>query len=195
MGCCDRLLTVFGLLLIMGNIQIASARDILQGDQCTVEATEHISGNVFALCRTLVVSGEIDGDLFGGGSTIQIDGTVTGSLYVAGGQLDISGTVGRDIHFAGGALTIQPTAKLLDPRADLITANLSTEVDGARIPGSVTSVSYQLLLNAPVEREVTFWGSALTVSESRQRRRDRDGRRPGFDGRHRTAHTVQLPAD
>ncbi len=159
-----RLLTVFGLLLILGNIQIASAHDILQGDQCTVEATEHISGNVFALCRTLVVSGEIDGDLFGGGSTIEIDGTVSGSLYVAGGQLDISGTVGKDIHFAGGTLTIQPTAQLLDPRADLIALNLSTEIDGARISGSVTSVSYQLLLNAPVEREVTFWGSALTVS-------------------------------
>jgi hypothetical protein len=49
-------------------------------------------------------------------------------------------------------------------RSDVLTLSLSTEINDARIPGSLTSASYQLVLDAPVEREVTFWGSALTIS-------------------------------
>ncbi len=152
------------LLVILGNVQIAFAHDVLQGDQCAIAADEHISGNVFALCRVLTVSGEIDGDLFGGGSTVVIDGTVTGSLYLFGGEVTVNGTVGGSVHFAGGVLTLSPSARLLDERADVISLSLSTELDAPRISGSVTSASYQLLVNAPVDREISFWGSALTVS-------------------------------
>jgi hypothetical protein len=45
-----------------------------------------------------------------------------------------------------------------------MTLSLSTEVDDVRISGSLTSASYQLVLNAPVGREVSFWGSALTIA-------------------------------
>ncbi|MFN8562506.1 MAG: hypothetical protein U0703_13015 [Anaerolineae bacterium] len=96
------------LLVILGNVQIAFAHDVLQGDQCAIAADEHISGNVFALCRVLTVSGDIDGDLFGGGSTVVIDGTVTGSLYLFGGEVTVNGTVGGSVHFAGGVLTLSP---------------------------------------------------------------------------------------
>jgi len=134
---------VFGLLIILGNVQFAFAHDVLQGDSCTVAADEQIEGNVFALCKTLIVSGVINGDLFGGGSTIQIDGTVNGSLYLVGGQLDISGTIGKDIHFGGGVLTLKPTAKFLSSSADVVSASMSTEVDGcaspAALPLSVTN--------------------------------------------------------
>jgi len=159
-----RLLLVFGLLLMLGNLQFAFAHDVLQGDSCTIAAGQQVEGNVFALCRTLVVSGVINGDLFGGGSTIQIDGTVNGSLYLVGGQLDISGKIGKDIHFGGGVLMIKPTAQLLSDQADVISASMSTEIDGVRIPGSVTSVSYQLLMNGTVAHEISFWGSALTIN-------------------------------
>jgi hypothetical protein len=159
-----RLLWVFGLLLILGNIQFAFAHDVLQGDSCTIAADQQVEGNVFALCRTLTVSGVINGDLFGGGSTILIDGTVNGSLYLVGGQLDISGKIGKDIHFGGGVLTLKPTAQLLSDEADVISASMSTEIDNVRIPGSITSVSYQLLMNGSVNREISFWGSALTIN-------------------------------
>src|SRR6185295_13157696 len=96
-----RLLIIVGLLLILGNLHFAFAHDVLQGDQCTIAADEHIEGNVFVLCRTLTVSGEIDGDLFGGASTILIDGTVNGSVYLVSGQLEITGKIGKDVHFAG----------------------------------------------------------------------------------------------
>lgn len=159
-----RLLTVLGLLLFLGNVQIASAHDVLGGDDCTVAAGEKISGNVFALCRTLTVSGEIDGDLFGGASTIVIDGKVDGSLYLVGGELTISGTIGKDVHFAGGVLTLKQLSRLTDERSSVVSLNLSTEIDQARVPGSVTAVGYQLVIDGIVEREVSFWGSALTIN-------------------------------
>ena len=137
----------------------------------------------------------IDGDLFGGGSTIQIDGTVRGSLYLVGGQLDISGKIGKDIHFAGGVMTLKPTAEFLSDNADVISVSMSTEIDGVRIPGSITSVSYQLLINGDVSREISFWGSALTINGAVDGDVTRDRRRPGFDRRERTAHALRLPAD
>ena len=158
------LLWLVGLLVLVGNVRFAFAHDVLQGDTCSVGADEVIEGNVFALCRTLTVSGVINGDLFGGGATIEIDGTVRGSLYLAGGQLDISGKIGKDVHFAGGVMTLMPTAEFLSDSGDVVSASMSTEVDGVRVPGSITSVSYQLLINGDVSREVSFWGSALTVN-------------------------------
>jgi hypothetical protein len=159
-----RLLWGIGLLILLGNVQFAFAHDVLQGDSCTIAAEQQIEGNVFALCRTLIVSGVINGDLFGGGSTIQVDGTVNGSLYLVGGQLDIRGKIGKDIHFGGGVLTLKPTAQFLSSSADVISASMSTEVDGVRVPGSITSISYQLLINGAVSREISFWGSALTIN-------------------------------
>ncbi len=162
-----RLFIVLALLLVMGNLRAASAdplaRDIIQGDQCTIPVDEHLKGNVFVLCRTLVVSGVIDGSLFGGASDIQIDGTVLGSLYLVGAQLNVSGEIGGDVHFAGGVIDLQPSAQLSDPRADLITASLNTVIDNVTVPGSVTTVGYQLLVNGRVGREVSFWGSALMI--------------------------------
>ncbi len=161
-----RLFLVASLLLILGNIQVAFAHDVMQGDQCVIAPTDHIVGNVFAFCGTLTVSGEIDGNLIGGGSTILIDGTVNGSVYLVGGQLDISGTIGKDIHFAGVVLNVEPSAQLIGEDSDLFSLSLSTHVDTARIPGSVTSASYQLVLDGPVNREVSFWGSALTLNST-----------------------------
>lgn len=161
-----RLFTAFALLVLLGTVQVAFGHDMLQGDQCVIGANEQISGNVFALCRILTVSGEIDGDLFGGGATIVIDGTVTGSVYLLGGQLDISGSIGEDIHFGGGILNLLPSAQFLGNGSDLISVNLSTQVDNGGIPGSVTSASYQLVLNGAVNREVSFWGSALVINNT-----------------------------
>jgi len=80
--------------------------------------------------------------------------------------LDISGEIGQDVHFAGGALNILPPAQFTDPRGDLITVNLSTQVDNGGIPGSITSVGYQLVLNGAVDGEVSFWGSALVINNT-----------------------------
>lgn len=161
-----RLFGVFALLVILGNVQVAFGHGVLQGDQCTIGATERISGNVYALCRLLTVSGVVDGNLFGGGASIVIDGTVTGSVYLAGAQLDVSGTIGDDLHFGGGVLNILPSAQFLDANGDLISVNLSTQVDNGGIPGSITSASYQLVLNGAVNREVSFWGSALVINNT-----------------------------
>jgi hypothetical protein len=77
--------------------------------------------------------------------------------------MQVGGTVGKDIHFAGGVLTLLPTARLTDERGDVISADLSTEIQQARVPGGVTAVGYQLIISGLVQRDVSFWGSALTV--------------------------------
>lgn len=162
-----RLIMVVGLLLVvMGNLQVAFAHDVVQGDECTISAGEVIDGNVFSLCRTLTVSGEIDGNLYGAASTILIDGKVDGSLYLVATELSISGSVGGNIHFAGGVLRLQPTALLLSETADVMSLSLSTEARNARVPGSIISSSYQLVLDGEVGGEVSFWGSALTINST-----------------------------
>lgn len=157
-----RLFILWVLLMLLGNIRLVAAHDVLQGDQCAVAAGEQIVGDVFVLCRNLTVSGEIDGNLFGVASTSLIDGKVTGSVYLAGGQLDVSGSIGNTLHFAGGVLNLKPSAQLDN---DLITVSFSTQT-ATSIPGSVTAVGYQLLIGGKVEREISFWGSALTVDST-----------------------------
>ncbi len=161
-----RRLFIVLLLLVLGNIYAVSAHDVVQGDQCVIAPEDHLEGNVYVICRTLVVSGVIDGSLFGGASTIEIDGTVLGSIYLVGGQLDISGEVGGDIHFAGGVIDLKPTAQLSGDHSNLISASLSTMIENPRVPGSVTTIGYQLLIDGAVGREVSFWGSALAIDES-----------------------------
>ncbi len=157
-----RRLSVLLVLLLLGNIRLAAAHDVLQGDQCTIAAGEQIVGDVFAFCRNLTVSGEIDGSLFGVASSIVIDGKVAGSVYLAGGQMDVKGSIGDNLHFAGGVLNLESSAQLDN---NLVALSFATQTANP-IPGSVTAVGYQLLLGGQVEREVSFWGSALTVDST-----------------------------
>lgn len=144
---------------------VSSARETRQGDQCLVNASEVIQGNLFALCRTLVINGTIEGNVIGAATLSEINGTVTGDVYLLSGQLDINGTLGGNLHFGGGVLRLLPTAQFTGEDNDLIGVNLSTTLaDGVIIPGSITDVGYQLILDGEVGKEINFWGSALAVN-------------------------------
>ncbi len=150
------------LLLGYGNI---AAREIRQGDQCVVGANEVITGNLFVLCRTLIIYGRVEGNVLGAATTAHIQGVVTGDVYLASGQLDIDGTIGKNLHFAGPVLRVLPAAKFEDKQADLLSLSLSTTVaDGATIPGTITGAGYQLVLDGNTGGEINFWGSALTLN-------------------------------
>jgi len=157
-------LLVMGIVLGHGN---TSAREVRQGDQCIIGANEVIRGNLFALCRTLIVNGRIEGDLIGAATRGEINGDVRGDVYLLSGQLDINGTLNGDLHFGGAVLRLLRAAKFENSESDLIGVSLSTTLaDGVTIPGSITNVGYQLLLDGTVGNEINFWGAALTVNGS-----------------------------
>lgn len=142
----------------------AEAREIRQGDQCVVAASETVNGNLFVLCRTLAIEGTVQGDVIGAALDASISGTVTGDVYLAAGQLDVTGSVGSDLHFAGPALHILPGSTFSSDDSDLISLSLSTTVNaGVAVPGSITALGYQLVLDGETGSEVSFWGSALTI--------------------------------
>ncbi|MBL8164989.1 MAG: hypothetical protein JNJ61_23600, partial [Anaerolineae bacterium] len=151
--------------LLLATRSPAQAREIRQGDQCVVAATETVVGNLFVLCRIVAIEGTVQGDVVGAALDATISGTVTGDVYLAAGQLDISGSIGDDLHFAGPALHILSGSTFSGEDADLISLSLSTTVNaGARVPGSITALGYQLVLDGETGSEVSFWGSALTIN-------------------------------
>lgn len=155
------------LVLIFLSIGSASARDVIQGDQCRVPARQTIEGDLFVLCRTLEIDGVVEGNVIGAATTAQIGGRVAGSLYLLAGELTLSGEIGESVHFAGPALRITPEAELSAPGADVLSLSLSTVLDEqAQVPDSVIAVGYQLVLAGAVDGEVNFWGSALNITGS-----------------------------
>jgi cytoskeletal protein CcmA (bactofilin family) len=153
---------LIALVLVIIVSGVASARDIRQGDQCVVEADETIDGNLFVLCRSLVIDGQIEGNVIGAALDAEINGTITGDVYLAAGQLITRGSLGKDLNFVGPVLRVQPETEFTDSRADLMSASLSTTV-ATRLPGTIVDLGYQLIIEGVVEDEVSFWGSALTI--------------------------------
>jgi cytoskeletal protein CcmA (bactofilin family) len=152
------------LLLALGAAGAAAARDILQGDVCTVAANERYSGNVFALCRTLVIEGSIEGSLYAIAVNADIRGRIQRDVYIVAGQLDLRGTLGEDLIFAGPVLRVHPQTRFMRDISDLITLSLSSTIEeNVQLPGSLLALSYQMLLYGDVGEEVNFWGSALTI--------------------------------
>ena len=142
-----------------------AAHEVVQGNDCRIGSDETIEGDVFVLCRTLVVNGRVNGNLIGATFEADLNGTVTGDVYLLAGQLDLRNHIGHDLLFAGPVLRIHPSAEFGDSFSDLISISLSTQVFAdTTIPGSITSLSYQLLLQGDVGHEVSFWGSALNIN-------------------------------
>ncbi|MFW5691996.1 MAG: hypothetical protein ACOCX3_01455 [Chloroflexota bacterium] len=155
-------LVIFLLFAVTGG---ASARGILDGETCNVEADTVIEGNLFVLCGELRIDGHVRGSVIGGARSARINGMVDGSVYLFGGELIVTGELGKDIHFAGLVLDVTDTAAFTHHRGSILSANLSgTIAGGSTVPGHITSVGYQLIVNGDVGGEVNFWGSALTIS-------------------------------
>lgn len=147
------------MLMVTG---IVSAHEIIQGDQCGIAAEEIISGDVFVLCRDLVMAGKIEGNLYGAAATAVISGEITGDVYLLAGQLEVTATIQKTLHFGGGFLALLDETHIED--GGLVNLNLSTSIaPQATIPDSIVQVGYQLILDGNVSRDISFWGSALTI--------------------------------
>jgi hypothetical protein len=155
------------LFVLVGGV---SAREVLRGDACTVEADRIIEGDVFVLCEVLLIEGRIEGNLFGAARNALITGTVEGSVYLLAGQLDFGGTMSGNLHFAGVALNTEQPADFTGESSSLVAASLSSFIaPDVILPGSVLNLGYQLIISGRVDREVNFWGSALTLNGAVER--------------------------
>lgn len=157
-----RILVILVMALVMARLVLA--HDVIQGSDCVIEADQVIEGNVLALCQTFVQNGTIKGDLILAAFTADIRGSVEGNVYALAGQLDVRDQIGRDLVFAGPVVRVHPEASFGDTRSGVISLALSTEISsGAKIPGSILNLGYQLLMNGEVGHDISFWGSALTI--------------------------------
>jgi cytoskeletal protein CcmA (bactofilin family) len=152
------------LLLLFGAGPTASAGATRQGDECLIAADEVIEDDLFILCRTLTVEGQVRGNLLGAATRAVIQGQVTGDVYLLAGQLDVSGQVGDDLLFGGAVLRLLPGISFTQPDASLMYLSLSTTQEvGARLPGSLIGAGYQTRLDGLTLGNVNYWGSALQI--------------------------------
>ncbi|GAB4523566.1 MAG: hypothetical protein OHK0046_37390 [Anaerolineae bacterium] len=161
------LLIILLFLLSVG----VSANEVLRDENCIIRTEVTIEEDLLVLCGQLVIEGKVDGHVMGAARTAIIRGEVTGSLYLFAGELLLEGaTIGKDVHFAGLILDMDEQTQLQNERSGLLSANLSTHIArGANIPGSVTQLGYQLVMDGRVGRDVSFWGSALQVGGAVER--------------------------
>lgn len=160
-----RLLIICALLLIATSTGVAHAQGILDGESCHVESDSIVRGNLFVFCGELLVEGVVEGSIIGGARMAEIHGTVGGSIYLMGGELNVGGVIGKDVHYVGVALNILPEAEFLSDNGSILSANLSHHIEGGSlIPGHVTALGYQLVVDGDIGGEVNFWGSALNIN-------------------------------
>ncbi|MCK6578417.1 MAG: hypothetical protein L6Q98_09965 [Anaerolineae bacterium] len=157
-----RRILIILFLLSLVTAPTVFAETVLQGDTCTVTADTVIEGNLFALCRTLIVDGVVRGHLYSISAAAQINGSVEGSVYLLGGQAAFAGRFAGNLHFIGGLMQIAPSAQMTAADGSLTALSLSITA-AAPVPGSISAAGYQMILNEGVEREVNFWGTALEI--------------------------------
>ncbi len=141
-----------------------AARQLIQGENCTVPTGETIVGTLFVFCQTLTVDGTLDGNLIGAAVNTNIRGNVTDGVYLIGGQLDLYGDLSDDLHYAGVVLNMHEPSTFGTEVSDVFSFTMSTHLDpNTNVPGSIINLGYQLLLQGNVGGEVSFWGSALEI--------------------------------
>jgi hypothetical protein len=152
------------IFLLLTSTNIASARGMLNGEECRVDQTTVIEGDLFVLCGELIIDGEVEGNVIGGARTARISGTVNGSIYLFGVELDVSGRLGKDIHWAGLVLDVRDTTDFRSLNSSVLSVNLSNQLHaGGLVPGNISNLGYQLILDGDVGGELNFWGSALKI--------------------------------
>jgi hypothetical protein len=155
-------------------IPLVSAREILNANDCVVEADEVVEGTLLVFCENVFIHGQVNGDLIGAALRTDIEGTIMGNIYLISGQLDVRGTIAGDLHFAGPVLRLNPPGKnengeLVDPVSRQVARGVkaitlsSTLFEHTSIHDGFMDFGYQLIIAGDVQDEVNFWGSLLAI--------------------------------
>lgn len=112
------------------------------GDSVSVDATQVLEGDFYALGSTVQVSGSANEDVYIAGGKVTLNGITVKDLTVFGGTVGVHGTVGDDVRVLGG---------------DVILAG-AVGGDVVVIGGSLS-----ILSTAEIKGDVLFWGGDLTI--------------------------------
>lgn len=155
--------TVIGLL----TTGVVLARELRQGEHCTVPADAVVKGTLFVFCQNLTIAGRIEGNLIGIGLRATISGEIGKNVYLAGLTLEQSGAIQGDLHYVGLMMHLDaPTAEPHRPVASqVIFAALSADfAQNTQIAGPVIGLGYQALVKGRIDDEFSYWGSAFVLS-------------------------------
>ena len=144
------------------------ARELQQGETCTVPADTVINGSLYTFCQNLTIAGRVEGNLIGIGLRTTISGEIGENVYLAGLTLEHSGDIHGDLHYVGLMLHLDaPAAEPHRPvSGQLVFGALSAAfAENTQIAGPVTGSGYQVLIDGSVDGEVSYWGSAFVLSD------------------------------
>ena len=106
---------------------------IVVGKRVVIEGT--VIGDLIVCARSVEVSGEVHGDVLGFAERIEINGRVGGNVRTCARTLVVDGEVGRNITAGGEVIRLRP---------------------GATLGGSFTAGSREVILDAPVARDLVL---------------------------------------
>lgn len=147
-------------LLVAGAVL---ANEVLQATECDVPAGRVVEGNLYVVCQELTIAGTVEGALVGIAMNVTLTGTVDDDIYLMARTLRLDGTVGEDVLVAAGSVVVGGSVEWVEGDLIAIAADVQVE-EGARLPGSFTTVAYQTALAGEVAGDVLYLGEALNIS-------------------------------
>ena len=164
-------LFLFAAALCLLSTGFVLARVMQQGDDCVVPVDEVIEGTLFTLCQNLSIAGRVEGNVIGIALRTVISGKVGDNVYLAGLELDLTGKIRRDLHFVGLTMSLaSPSTERHRPvLGQVMFASLSAQIgQSITVPGPITGLGYQILIDGQVNGEVNYWGSAFVLNSTIQ---------------------------
>ena len=113
---------------------------IVVGKRVVIEGT--VIGDLIVCARSVEVSGEVHGDVLGFAERIEINGRVGGNVRTCARTLVVDGEVGRNITAGGEVIRLRP---------------------GATLGGSFTAGSREVILDAPVARDLVLAAESFEI--------------------------------
>lgn len=127
--------------VVLTQDQVVNEDYFISGDTAVLNGT--VNGDAYIFGSDITVSGVVNGDVLVAGGNITIDGTINGNLRAAGGNVIVNGTVEKNITTFSGYTVI---------------------TDQATLGGSLTSLSGDVALHAPLPKGMTIAAASTTIS-------------------------------
>lgn len=158
---------------------LAASPVLRSGESVTVNDTQEVPNDFYAVGGTITISGKVKGDLYAAGGTVIVNGEIAQDAVVVGGSVYINGKVGDDIRILGGDLTIADTVegdvlvmggvvhilKTAKIKGDLLFLGSELDMDGD-LRGSLSGDARRVRINGPVLGSVSVTtGQALELGD------------------------------
>jgi hypothetical protein len=136
--------TLIGLACVIGLVPFTvSAEPVIRsGETVSVDASQSLEGDFYALGSKVTISGEAQYDAYVAGGNITVNAPVAEDLTLVGGTVQVHSDVGDDLRVLGGRVTIG--------------GNVAGDV---AVFGGVLTV----LSTATIEGDILFFGGTLSM--------------------------------